>query len=77
MKENHNLAPDQKKELKDLHDACGHSLKIAKKRSLKTQVATLAQQIAAMQTVADRIKDRTAQGSSNSQDNHQEDTHTS
>ena len=74
MKEYRNLTPDQKKELKDLRDARGHNLKRAKKRSLKTQVATLAQQIATMQTVANGIKARTAKGSSTSQDNHQEDT---
>ena len=76
-KEYCSLTLDQKKELKDLHDACGHNPKRAKKQSLKTQVATLGQQIATMQTAADGIKDGTAQGSSNSQDNHQEDTHTS
>ena len=77
MKEYHYLNPDQKKVLKDLRDAHGHNLKRAQKRSLKTQVATIAQQIATMQTTTDGIKDRTAQGSSNSQDNHQEDTHMS
>ena len=77
MKEYHNLTLDQKKELKNLRDACGHNPKRAKKRSLKTQVATFAQQIATMQTIADRIKAGTTQGSPNSQDNHQEDTHTS
>ena len=76
-KEYRNLTPDQKKELKDLRDARGHNPKRAKKRSLKTQVATLAQQIATMQTAADGIKDGTAQDSSDSQHNHQEDTHTS
>ena len=77
MKEYHNLTPDQKKEPKDLRDACGHNPKRTKKRSLKTQVATLAQQIATMQTIANGIIDGTAQGSSNSQDNHQENTHMS
>ena len=76
-KECRNLTLDQKKVLKDLLDACGRKPKRSKKRSLKTQVATLAQQIAIMQTVADGIKAWTAQGSPNSQDNHQEDTHTS
>ena len=77
MKDYRNLSPDQKKELKDLRDARSHNLKRPKKQSLKTQVATLAQKIATMQTVADGIKAGTTQGSSNSQDNHQEDTHTS
>ena len=77
MKEYHNLTPDQKKELKDLHDARGHNAKRAKKRYLKTQFATVAQQSTTMQTVANWIKAETAQGSPNSQDNHQEDTHMS
>ena len=67
----------KKKELKDLRDAHEHNPKRAKKRSLKTQVATLVQQITTMQTSADGIKAGTTQVSSNSQDNHQEDTHTS
>ena len=74
MREYCNLTPDQKKELKDLRDVSRHNLKQAKKRSVKTQVATLAQQIATMQTVANRIKAWTTQGSPNSQDNHQDDT---
>ena len=77
IKEYCNLTPDQKKELKDLCDACRHDSKRAKKRSLETQVATLAQQIATMQTIANGINSRTTQASPNSQDNHQEDTNMS
>ena len=77
MKEYHNLTLDQKKELKDLHGAHGHNPKKAQKRSLKNQVAALAQQITTMQTVADRIKTGNTQGSSYPQDNHKDDTNMS
>ena len=65
MKQYCNLTPDQKKELKDLCDAHGHNPKRAKKRSLKTQVATLAKQIATIQTFVDGIKAGTTQASPN------------
>ena len=51
--------------------------KKAKKQSLNNKVATLAQQIATMQTVTDRIKTGNTQGSSNPQDNNKDDTNTS
>ena len=77
MNEYHNLTLDQKIELKDLHDARVHNPKKAKKRFLKNQVAALAQQIATMETVTDRIKTGNTQGSSKLQDNHRDNTNTS
>ena len=77
MKEYRNLTPDQKIQLKDLHDARGHNPKKARKRSLKNQVATLAQQITTMQTLTNGIKTGTTQGSSNPQHNDKDDTNMS
>ena len=77
MKEYHNLTLDQKIKLKDLHHARVHNPKKAKKRSLKNQVAALAEQIATMKTVTDRIKTGNTQGSSKLQDNHRDNTNTS
>ena len=77
MKEHCNLTLDQKKELNDLCDARGHNPKKAMKRSLKNQVAALAQQVTTMQTVTNGIKTANTQGSSNPQDNHKDDTNMS